>query len=187
MCRQQRFIASIALRVALLSLLCLAGCTTARTAIPPTPTSLSTATRVPPTATPTRVPPTQTPAPTSTPTPIPPTATLTPLPGPKAGRWEGDSISFEVTTDRKIHNLTIVIPFGGDKCQLKANEDAEIEKNGTFLVGERDTDGSLMINSVSGEFTSPTTLIGKKPKGFSCGGWVTFSSSDSWSAIWQAP
>lgn len=187
MCRQQKFITANAARMALLALLFFAGCATVPTAIPPTPTSVPTVTPVPPTATPTQVPPTHTPAPTSTPTPIPSTATPTPIPGPKIGRWEGDSISFEVTTDRKIHNLTIVIPVGVDKCQLKANEDSEIEKNGTFLIGKRDTDGSLMVNSVSGEFTSPTTLIGKKPNGFSCGGWVTFSSSDSWSASWKAP
>jgi len=154
-----------------LVLLFVVGCSA-----PATPTL--TPTPIPPTATSTPIPP------TATSTPIPSTPTPTPRPGPKAGHWEGEpSVSFDVTTDGVIHNLSMTVLFGKNNIGLDRTckitlKVINVEADGTFIFTEwvENTDtlrafidlGATMgiptpeaTQTASGEMIAGTIISGK--------------------------
>ena len=107
--------------------------------------------------------------------------------GPKQGHWEGEpSVSFDVTTDGRIRDFRIVIPMGVDKCTITLEKEIDVETDGTFIIGEIDSEGLLEGNSISGEFDSADTVIGAYSKTWLCGSQFSFSSAEgSWSAEWK--
>jgi hypothetical protein len=91
-------------------------------------------------------------------------------------------------TDGKIHNFKITIPMGLSECIISLKKDVVIEADGTFIIGEIDSDGKLKWNSIKGRFDSPTTLAGTYSSTWLCGDQLSFSFSEStWSAEWKRP
>jgi len=128
-----------------LTVLLLVGCRAPAMLIAPTPTPIP---------------------PTATPTAIPPTPTFTPLPGPKAGHWAGEDVSFLVTEDGQIQNLGLSFPFAGSTCTYETSPgedipivDNTLEYNVTVNVTSP-FKGTATVFTITGIFETETTFSG---------------------------
>lgn len=147
---------------------------------------------IPPTAMPTPVPATATTIPsTATPTPLPPTPTPTPVPEPKAGLWTGKDVSFTVTKDGRIQDLTLSFPFAGGTCTYTI-EDVPIANMG-FEYSVKIKDAA--IATFAGTFETETTLSASYSV-LICEGTASMQLSPEgkfdlvkgrWTASWQQP
>src|SRR5215208_1324606 len=56
---------------------------------------------------------------------------------PKPGHWEGSKppVTFDVTSDGRIKNFEMTIPFALDKCIITI-DGVPIESDGTFVISE---------------------------------------------------
>jgi hypothetical protein len=165
--------------LALISLISV-GCAGASTEVTATPTS------VPSTFTPTTVPL------TTTPTPLPPSPTPTSAPGPKAGFWEGEDVSFTVTKDGLIKEFEFMVG-GSSGCRVTTEDELPIMFNdvvGSFNINpEGVTRGNSFETATDfkadATFDTETTLSGMYSVQL-CGGSLFFNQIDiAWSAEWQ--
>jgi hypothetical protein len=144
----------------------LAACSPAVTAQPTTP----------PTAT--DVPATETMAPSAT-----PAATATPEAIiPKPGQWQSEAspyitVSFTVTDDQKIRNLTVTIPMGAVSCNYQMTS-IDIAEDGTF-------EGSTADFSITGTFETESTMSGVFVQEL-CDGNMVISSDGSADSAFEA-
>lgn len=117
--------------------------------------------------------------------------TATPEPPPvEPGHWESDgvySVSFDVSVDGEIHNLILE----HNDCEWAFREDFTINADGSFLVGDVDTDGRLEHNSLNGEFDTFTTVAGEISLIWRCGTSSSYTEFflgfRDWSAEWISP
>jgi hypothetical protein len=163
-----------------------------------TPTVTPTST---PSLTPTPIPPTPTSTPSLTPTPIPPTPTSTPVPRPKGGYWKGtlpdnllsasDAVTFEIGTDGNIHNFRLKLPLGDATCIIKSLESIVVEADGAFKFNFLPKNASPLersANSITGKFTSITTVSGYISSYIICGKSSRMGGEDTkWNAEWNRP
>jgi hypothetical protein len=155
----------------------------------PTPMPTATPTQTPtPTATPTQAR-TPTPTPTATPTQTPtptatPTQTPTPTPTvqfPRPGYWSGSHYSsFTVTSDYKVHNFRMTVPFGTGSCQLTVVEDIPIDADSFSYTWV----GLDLSGWVLGQFDTPITLTGDYLM-LICDYIMIPSQPGEWTASWQ--
>lgn len=130
---------------------------------------------------------------------------------PQPGRWEGSnpSISFDVTVDGKIHNLSIVAPFNnpqvpGEACTYTVKQ-IDVKTVGTFsakdlsdfsefanssaltamaqIVGipGPDSNGKYELRQILGQFTTTNTATGSVEV-WNCGNSFIQSNLTSWKA-----
>jgi len=111
---------------------------------------------------------------------------------PKPGHWAGDpseshSVSFDVTSDGLIRNFQSTIKSGSAQCTITSLKDISIGTDGSFLIGERGTDGTLS-DGYSGKFTDTTIATGEYSQTFNCGKLkFMFFGENHWEAKWQNP
>jgi hypothetical protein len=110
---------------------------------------------------------------------------------PKTGFWEGQgqnlTVSFEISTDGKIHNYAATYFLDGGTCIIIWEAGLISEADHTFLLGEKDADGGLAKNSFSGKFSSATTVEGTRGLILQCDDTVIVNTQDAWNARWIQP
>ncbi|HEX3049117.1 MAG TPA: WD40 repeat domain-containing protein, partial [Aggregatilineaceae bacterium] len=116
-----------------------------------------------------------------------PEITPEPIPGgePKAGRWEGDYISFTLNVDGEITQLDMSVPFGGSYCDASFdNPDGHVTASGSLRVSITATDGAqIFIGGFDGRFDSSESISGTYSVSF-CGNTMSFGGDSSWSSTW---
>jgi len=106
---------------------------------------------------------------------------------PKAGHWEGSNpvVSFDITSEGKIINLTISIPYGGSTCNISIAAVA-IQPDYTMALDLTSTE-TLSIGYVNGIFHN-VEMSGKYLIKM-CGQSISFIPGEDkdrdWSATWK--
>lgn len=100
---------------------------------------------------------------------------------PEPGHWSGDTISFDVTADGVIQNLHVSLNMPTGSCGVDVTGDIPVE-DGMFLVGSRDKDGNLGLQSIAGQFDTTTTASGEMTGAWMCGGGIGIINNPDWTA-----
>jgi len=110
-----------------------------------------------------------------------PTATP-PLCLPQPGEWTGQEsereypVSFTVTSDCKVRDFYIKVPFGIDSCIITIPEDIDI------VGGQFTYEWASGLNDISGEFTSSTSASGSYYVAYCDGTLLIPGSQGTWEA-----
>lgn len=127
---------------------------------------------------------------TSTPTQMP-VETETQDLSPKDGHWESvgaqnHTVSIDIA-DGKVTYFKILV--SGD-CTVEFAGSIYINPDNFFKMGEVDSKNQPINNSITGTFTSPTTVTGLITNPFGCGNNYYGSTNEDfpvWTAEWQNP